>query len=113
MTLSDQEWVRVAALGDLEPGALKQVEVDLEEVVLANVDGEILALSDVCSHQYVYLSDGFLEGETVECPQHGSKFSMRTGEVLNPPATQPVATYEVKIEEDGIYLKGPKEPDLT
>ncbi|MCA1839326.1 MAG: non-heme iron oxygenase ferredoxin subunit [Actinobacteria bacterium] len=107
------DWVKVVAADELSAGSMKKVEVDEEDVVVANVGGEVLALSDICSHQYVNLSDGWIDSETVECPQHGSKFSLRTGEVLNPPATQPVATYDVKIEDGHIYLKGPKEPELT
>jgi nitrite reductase/ring-hydroxylating ferredoxin subunit len=103
------DWVRVAAVDDIKPGDVIQVEVDDEPVVVANTGSEFLATTDICSHEYVLLHDGWLEGETIECPQHGSKFDMRTGEVLNPPATQPIAVYEVKVNGSDVYLRGPME----
>jgi nitrite reductase/ring-hydroxylating ferredoxin subunit len=103
------DWVRVAAVDDIKPGDVIQVEVDDEPVVVANTGSEFLATTDICSHEYVLLHDGWLEGETIECPQHGSKFDMRTGEVLNPPATQPISVYEVKVNGSDVYLRGPME----
>ena len=101
------DWVRVAATSDVKPGDVIQVEVDEEPLCLANTGEEFLATSDICSHEYVELSGGWLEGDEVECPQHGSMFNMRTGEVRNPPATQPIPAYEVKVEGEDVYVKGP------
>lgn len=101
--------MRVASVDDVKPGAVVEVEVDDEPVALANTGGEFLATSDICSHEYVLLHDGWLEGEEIECPQHGSKFDMRTGKVLNPPATQPIPVYEVKVEGQDVYVRGPME----
>ena len=103
------DWVRVGAVDDIKPGDVIQVEVDDEPVVVANTGSEFLATTDICSHEYVLLHDGWLEGETIECPQHGSKFDMRTGEVLNPPATQPILVYEVKVDGTDVYVRGPME----
>lgn len=99
------DWVRVAAEGDVKPGSVIQVEVDGEPVALANTGDELLATSNVCSHDYVMLHEGWLEGDELECPQHGSKFNMRTGKVLGPPATQPIAPYEVKVEGHEVYAR--------
>ena len=101
------DWVRVAGTGDLKPGQITRVEVDDEPVCLANVEGEFLAIHDVCSHEYVELHEGWLEGEEVECPQHGSRFSMRTGAVRGLPATRPVPAYETKVEGGDVYVRGP------
>lgn len=103
------DWARVASVGEVEPGELKGVEFDGQEVLLANVDGEICATSDVCSHEFVLLHDGWLDEGEVECPQHGSKFDMRTGAVRNLPATEPIPTFEVKVEGDDVLVRGPKE----
>jgi nitrite reductase/ring-hydroxylating ferredoxin subunit len=100
------DWTRVASTTDLKNGGMIQVQVNDEPVCLAcTTEGEFLATSDICSHEYVLLHDGFLEGDEVECPEHGSMFSMRTGEVMNLPATQPIGVYEVRIEGEDIYLK--------
>lgn len=99
------DWTKVASAGDLDDGDVKQVHYADEPVCLANVDGEFLAVSDVCSHEYVMLSGGWLDGEDIECPQHGSKFNMRTGAVDNLPATLPIPVYDVKVEGNDIFVK--------
>ena len=104
------DWVKVASTTELNPGQMKAVEVNEEDVLIAHTeDGDFLATTDVCSHEFVLLHGGWLEGAEVECPEHGSKFDMRTGEVLNPPATQPIALYELKVEGEDIFVRGPKE----
>ena len=107
------DWQRVARVDDLSPGDVVKVEVADEPVALAKTtEGEVLACHNICTHEYVELHDGFLEGEEIECPEHGSMFNMRTGEVANLPAAVPVATYSVKVEDEVIYLK-PKEAAST
>lgn len=103
------DWVKVARVDDVKPGNVIQVEVDGEPVALANTGEEFLATSDVCSHDYVLLSGGWLEDDEIECPQHGSRFNMRTGKVLNLPATQPIAPYQTRVEGHDVYVRGPME----
>lgn len=103
-----EEWTRVASADDVKPGEMMQVVIGDDEVVLANTEGEFLATSDVCSHEYVLLHDGWLEDHEIECPQHGSRFDLRTGEVRNLPATEAVPVYEVKVEGQDVYIKGPR-----
>lgn len=94
---------------DVRAGEVIQVEVAGEPVALANTGQGFLATSDICSHEYVMLHEGWVEEDEIECPQHGSKFNMRTGGVLNPPATQPIPVYQVRVHGRDIYLKGPME----
>jgi 3-phenylpropionate/trans-cinnamate dioxygenase ferredoxin subunit len=103
------DWVRVATASNVKPGTVVQVDVDGEPVALANTGEEFLATTDICSHEYVLLHDGWLEDDEIECPQHGSRFNMRTGEVLNAPATQPIAPYETRVDGDDVYVRGPME----
>jgi nitrite reductase/ring-hydroxylating ferredoxin subunit len=103
------DWVRVITVDAVKAGTVVQVEVDGEPVCLANTGEEFLATSDICSHDYVELHDGWLEEDEIECPQHGSRFNMRTGKVLNPPATQSIAPYETKVEGQHVYVRGPME----
>lgn len=69
--------------------------------VFCTEGGEVFALADSCTHQRAALSDGWLEGDRVECPLHESCFDLRTGEPVGPPATVPVRTYPV-VEVDGV-----------
>jgi 3-phenylpropionate/trans-cinnamate dioxygenase ferredoxin subunit len=69
--------------------------------------GEIKALDDKCSHGEISLSEGFVDNETIECWAHGAKFSLDTGEALTLPAFEPVAVYEVLVENGDIFLELP------
>ena len=99
------KFVNVAQLGALGVGKLLRVVVDKHAYMLANVDGDIFATDDMCTHEDASLSTGALHGECVSCPLHGSRFNVRTGEPLEDPATEPLRTYEVKTEAGEIYLK--------
>ena len=94
----------VAALTDLD-SPLMRVEASGVPVCLVRLaSGEVFAISDLCSHEEIELSDGELDGEDVECPAHGSRFNVRTGEVSGLPAEDPVATYRVTIEDEKIII---------
>ena len=96
----------VAKLADMEGNSLKSVTVEGRQICLAQLEsGEVFALSDICSHEWIELSDGELDGEDVECPAHGSRFNVRTGEVSGLPAEEPVEIYAVMIEDDEIYVE--------
>ena len=96
---------RVCALSDLPDEGAIGVEVDGEPVAIIRTSGgEVYALRDVCSHAEVPLSEGEIYDHTVECWLHGSCFDLRTGNPTGPPATEPVATYQVKIQGDDVYV---------
>jgi len=80
------------------------VEVEDTPVAIVRVGEDVFALRDVCSHAEVALSEGEVYDNTIECWLHGSCFDLRTGKPTNPPATQPVPTYRVKIEGDDVYV---------
>jgi 3-phenylpropionate/trans-cinnamate dioxygenase ferredoxin subunit len=96
----------VAKMADLESNPLKRVEVDGVPICLARLaGGEVFAISDICSHEEIELSDGELDGEDVECPAHGSRFNVRTGEVSGLPAEGPVDTYRVTVQDGEIFVE--------
>lgn len=100
----------VAAIGDLELGEALRLELDaadgsLVEVALVRAeDGAYYAINDVCSHGQVSLSEGEVDGVTLECWLHGSTFDLRSGEPTNLPATRPVPSYPVTIEGDDVLV---------
>ena len=73
--------------------------------MLANVDGELYALLDRCSHQDYPLSDGHLDGTRLECLYHGARFDVRTGRAVQLPAIRPVKTFEVEVREGDVYVR--------
>ena len=101
----DSEWIEVAGLDELKPGAHMQVDAGGVKAVLANVDGTICALKDRCSHAEFPLSDGELEGGTLKCQHHGAKFDMCSGRALQLPAVRPVEAIEVRVEGDKVFLR--------
>jgi len=74
-------------------------------IAVFNVEGTLFAISDTCTHAEASLSEGRIDGETVECPLHGACFDLRTGEALTPPAVEPVQTFPVIVQEDEIYVE--------
>jgi 3-phenylpropionate/trans-cinnamate dioxygenase ferredoxin component len=97
-------FVRVAALADVQPNTLLQVELDDLKVCLANADGQIYAFKDNCSHRDFPLSAGELDDGTVECTWHGARFDMATGRAVRLPAIKPIRTYEVHVEDGEILI---------
>lgn len=98
-------YVRVATLGEVLPGKMKCVSVHGTRVLLANVDGTIFAADEMCTHEDASLCLGSLRGELVKCPLHGSRFSLRTGAVLDEPADQPLRVHDVKLDGQSILVK--------
>ncbi|MGH9920378.1 MAG: Rieske (2Fe-2S) protein [Nitrososphaerales archaeon] len=96
---------KVADVSEIASGSMKAVKVGGVEVMLANVDGKFYALNNKCTHVGGPLSKGKLEGFDVTCPWHGSKFDVRTGEVVAPPARNPEPTYQVKVEGKSVMIK--------
>ncbi|GAA3232097.1 non-heme iron oxygenase ferredoxin subunit [Actinocorallia longicatena] len=96
-------FVKICPLAEIGEDQPMAVEVDDTPVVLVKTNGEVFAMNDICSHAEVSLSEGEVYNNTLECWLHGSCFDLRTGKPTNPPATQAVPTYRVKIEtgEDG------------
>ena len=97
--------VRVCALSELEQDAARRVEIEgVAMAVVLDGDGEVHAIGDVCTHGDISLSEGFVEGDTLECWAHGSAFSLRTGHPLNLPAYEPVPVYAVTIDGDDVLI---------
>ena len=69
-----EKWVAVAARGDLAEGAMIGIELGEKQLALYNVDGEFYATDNLCTHAYAMLTDGFLDGDIIECPLHGGAF---------------------------------------
>ena len=99
--------VSVAKTTDLPPGSVVQVAVGDRKVALFNLDGAFYAIEDVCTHRGAPLSEGAVIGEEVECPWHGSRFSLKTGAHLCPPAPKGVTAYRVQIAGDEVQIEVP------
>jgi nitrite reductase/ring-hydroxylating ferredoxin subunit len=94
----------VAKSGGLAEGQMAAFEVSGHRVAVANVDGSFHAFGDVCTHKQCSLAEGELDGTTVTCPCHGSQFDVTTGQALNPPATEPVPVFGLRVDDDDIQV---------
>jgi nitrite reductase/ring-hydroxylating ferredoxin subunit len=97
----------VAKVSDIEPGELMYIEVGDEFVCLINMDGEIHAINDTCTHEEASLSDGTIIDGEIECPLHGGAFDIRSGEPTAFPVVVAIEKYDVRIEGDEIQVKVP------
>ena len=99
----------VVRLEELEDGEMRQVIAHGEPIGIYRRGDDVFAISDYCSHEETFLTDGEFDADEleVECPLHGSRFNVATGDVRILPATKPVPAYEVKIE-GGVVMVGPR-----
>ncbi|MEY4494095.1 MAG: hypothetical protein RL570_210 [Actinomycetota bacterium] len=98
--------VRICAVEDIKPGKAIRVKVGDNAIAIVRTKaGDVKAINDKCSHGEISLSEGFVDNETIECWAHGAKFSLTTGEALTLPAFEPVAVYEVIIDNGDIFLE--------
>ena len=99
-------WVEAGAIQDIPAGRVKLViyEPDELRIAVCNVDGQFYAIEDVCTHDGGSLDQGDVEGDEIECPRHGARFNVRTGEATLMPAVMPVRTFPIKIEGDRVLV---------
>ncbi len=101
----NQEFEQVATLSTLSDGEIMAVEVHGESILLANVDGQVYAISETCSHEGAPLSEGFLTGGTcLECPWHAGRFDLSDGSVIEAPPLVGLTAYAVRVDGDDIYV---------
>lgn len=101
------EFVKVARISDIPVGGGRLVEARGQKIALFNVDGQVYAVGNTCTHKGGPLSDGFVEGTEVQCPWHGAKFDMKTGQNLTLPAASPVPSYPVEVRDGDVYVQVP------
>jgi 3-phenylpropionate/trans-cinnamate dioxygenase ferredoxin subunit len=99
------DWVFVANAADIPPSGWETVDLDGTLVAVFNLEGAFYAIEDVCTHDGTVLTGAPIEGDQIICPRHGARFSIKTGEVLAPPAWEPVSTFPVKVEDGKVYVR--------
>ena len=98
--------VRVCTLPELPPGTTRGVVLqDGRRVLVVNLEGTLHAWDGTCTHEEADLSTGFLLGDRITCPLHLSVFDLNTGEAVTPPATVPLKKYNLKVENEDIFVE--------
>lgn len=95
---------RALKTSDVPPGTKKAVQVGGKCVLICNAGEKLYAITNICSHQFQPLERGRMSATWIACPTHGARFELATGKALNPPAVQPIATYEVRVVDEWIEV---------
>jgi len=98
------EWVDVSPVNELGPGSRKVISTEIGPIAVFNLEGELFAIADICTHDGGELASGVCEGDQIICPRHGARFCIRTGKVLTPPAYEDVETFPVRIDNITIQV---------
>ncbi|HXF64049.1 MAG TPA: non-heme iron oxygenase ferredoxin subunit [Caldilineaceae bacterium] len=102
------EFIKVATIDEIPVNGSKLVEVEDVRVALFNLNGEIYAIADVCTHDGGPLVEGeIVNGHEVRCPRHGARFDIRTGAALSLPAFEPTTTFAVRLEGKDVWIESP------
>ena len=97
-------WTKVAAAADLKERGVVDAEVNGEEIALYWVDDAPYATANICTHAFARLSEGYLDGDCIECPVHQALFNVKTGDAVSPPAYEAVKSYPCRIEGDDVVI---------
>ncbi len=98
------EFVKVASVTEMPPGARKSVIVDETPALLLRVGDDFYCIEDVCTHDGQPLTDGPVADCQITCPRHGARFDLRTGRPTRMPATEPVRTFRVEVRGDDVCV---------
>lgn len=101
---AEENWITVAQRDALELGSVTGVKAGDLDIALCNIDGEVFATHNICTHAQALLSDGWLEGDIIECPLHGGRFEVKTGKGLGAPITCDLKTLPVRIQGDMVQV---------
>jgi nitrite reductase/ring-hydroxylating ferredoxin subunit len=97
--------IELCSTSEVEPGAALRVERGDLTLAVFNVAGEFFVTEDACTHGPGSLSEGYIEGDVVECNFHNGQFNIKTGEVVSPPCMIPVKTYRAVIEGGKVFIE--------
>ena len=96
---------KICSFDELEPNQAVKVDIDGIAIALVrDMNGDVFAIGDTCTHGDISLSEGFVEGDTLECWAHGSMFSLKTGKPITLPAYDPVPVYQVSLVDGDVYI---------
>lgn len=98
-------WIELTAVDAIPEDDVIGIDAEGKSFALYQVDGEIYATDNICTHGNARLCDGFLEGHEIECPLHQGKFDIRNGKAMCAPLTEDVKTYPVKIEGTRVFVE--------
>jgi nitrite reductase/ring-hydroxylating ferredoxin subunit len=103
--MSGTKRIELCSAEEIAPGAALKVKTDGLTLAVFNVDGEFFVTDDLCTHGPGSLSEGYLEGDIIECNFHNGQFNVRTGEVVSPPCMVPIKTYPAMVVDGKVTIE--------
>jgi nitrite reductase/ring-hydroxylating ferredoxin subunit len=101
------DFEKFADVSEIQPGKIKVAKVGGTEVWVVNIEGSFYAHPNKCTHAAGPVGRGRLTGYVIQCPNHGSRFDVRTGQVVGGPAQLPLPSFEVKVEDSSVWVRLP------
>jgi nitrite reductase/ring-hydroxylating ferredoxin subunit len=102
--MSDPQFQKALPLADIPQGSMRPVTLNGREIVICHTKEGVFALDNICSHAHARMCEGRLRATRIVCPLHGASFDIRDGKVLGPPATQPLATFQVRVVDGKVEV---------
>ncbi len=103
--MADEKWIQVGPASDLNEGAMVGLEHGDLQIAVYNVEGEFYATDNICTHAFALLTDGFLDGDIIECPLHGGCFNVKTGAGQGSPISEDIKTYPVRVTDGTLEVR--------
>jgi 3-phenylpropionate/trans-cinnamate dioxygenase ferredoxin subunit len=97
--------VKIFSKQEIGPNQVESFQIGDKYLAICQLDGKYYAFDELCTHQFGPLSDGWLEGYTIECPLHGARFDVRNGEAICLPAVEKLQTYKVVVQGESIMIE--------
>jgi len=97
--------IDLCSTADVAPGNAIRVETGDLSLAVYNLDGEFYVTDDLCTHGPGSLSEGYIDGDVIECNFHNGQFNIKTGEVVAPPCMVPIKTYKTVVEGDRVFIE--------
>lgn len=99
------DWINAFPISELDAGEWRVLELGDDNVAVFNINGEYFAIEDTCTHDGGCLTGGQIEANIIECPRHGAKFDIKTGEALSPPAYEDLQTFAVRLDNGMVQIE--------
>lgn len=104
MTMAE-DWIDTGVTSNMSLGSMVPIRLGSMSIAIYNVEGVIYATDNICTHAYAVLTDGWLDGDVIECPLHGGRFKVKTGEALGDPVMCNLRTFPVRVHDGVIQIK--------
>lgn len=103
--MTENTWTRACGVSEVSKDDVKRWDFGGRSfAIFRSHHDEFFVTDNVCTHEHAYLSDGYIDGYTVECPRHAGMFDIRSGRAISPPVCVNLRTFAVKVEHDSVYV---------